>query len=63
MVVPEGTPPGPPRNVAHAYVRMADAFGTGEQFDPDFDLAVRRHRLLAAIERSSETGTTVSLSG
>jgi predicted dehydrogenase len=63
MVVPEGTPPGPPRNVAHAYARMADAFGTGEQFDPDFDLAVRRHRLLAAIERSSETGMAVTVSG
>ena len=63
MVVPEGTPPGPPRNVAHAYARMADAFATGEQFDPDFDLAVRRHRLLAAIERSSETGTSVTVSG
>ncbi len=62
MVVPEGTPPGPPRNVAHAYVRMADAFGTGEQFDPDFDLAVKRHRLLAAIERSAETSMTVNVS-
>ena len=63
MVVPEGTPPGPPRNVAHAYARMADAFAMGEQFDPDFDLAVKRHRLLAAIERSSETGTAVTVSG
>jgi predicted dehydrogenase len=61
MVVPEGTPPGPPRNVAHAYVRFADAVGTGEEFDPDFDVAVRRHRLLAAIERSSETRSTVSV--
>ncbi len=61
IVVPEGTPAGPPRNVAHAYARMADAVGRGEQFDPDFDLAVRRHRLLAAIERSSETGMTVNL--
>ena len=63
MVVPEGTPSGPPRNVAHAYARMADAFGTGEQFDPDFDLAVRRHRLLAAIERSSDEGVAVTVSG
>jgi predicted dehydrogenase len=62
-LVPEGTPPGPPRNVAHAYVRMADAFATGEPFDPDFDLAVRRHRLLDAIQRSSETGTAVRVSG
>ena len=63
LVVPEGTPPGPPRNVAHAYTRMADAIGNGESFDPDFDLAVTRHRLLEAIERSSDTGASVSLSG
>ena len=62
LVVPEGTPPGPPRNVAQAYARMADAFGAGEPFDPDFDLAVRRHRLLAAIERSSESGMAVTVS-
>jgi predicted dehydrogenase len=61
MVALEGTPPGPPRNVAHAYARLADALGTGEQFDPDFDLAVKRHRLLEAIERSSETGLAVTV--
>ena len=63
LLAPEGTPPGPPRNVAHAYARMTDALEAGGQFDPDFDLAVRRHRLLAAIERSSETGSTETLSG
>ena len=56
LLASEGTPSGPPRNVAHAYARMADALEAGERFTPDFDLAVRRHRLLAAIERSSETG-------
>ena len=63
LVAPEGTPPGQPRNVAHAYARLADALEAGEPFDPDFDLAVRRHRLLAAIERSSETGSRETLSG
>ena len=63
LVAPAGTPPGPPRNVAHAYARMAEALEAGQQFDPDFDLAVRRHRLLAAIERSSETGITETVSG
>ncbi|MDA1061304.1 MAG: Gfo/Idh/MocA family oxidoreductase [Chloroflexi bacterium] len=61
-LVPEGTPSGPPRNVAHAYVRMADALAAGEPFDPDFEVAVRRHRLLDAIERSSESGAAVHLS-
>jgi len=63
QLVPEGTPPGPPRNVAHAYTRMADALGSGEPFDPDFDVAVQRHRLLEAIERSSETGVAVTVGG
>src|SRR5207302_314481 len=52
-LVPEGTPPGPPRNVAQAYARIADASASGGPFDPDFDLAVRRHRLIDAMERSS----------
>ena len=63
QLVPEGTPPGPPRNVAHAYTRMADALGSGEPFDPDFDLAVQRHRLLEAIERSSDLGVAVTVPG
>ena len=63
MLAPEGTPSGPPRNVAHGYARMADALGAGEVYTPDFDLAVTRHRLLAAIERSSETGQAVTLPG
>src|SRR4029077_12570273 len=52
-VVPEGTPAGSPRNVAQAYARLADVFGTQESFEPDFDLAVRRHRLIAAMEQAS----------
>lgn len=61
LIVPEGTPPGPPRNVAHGYVHLADALGSGKPVEPDFDLAVARHRLLAAIERSSETGTATKV--
>jgi hypothetical protein len=52
-LVPEGTPPGPPRNVAQAYRRAATAFGSGRGFEVDFDLAVTRHKLIDAIERSS----------
>ncbi|MDA0350771.1 MAG: Gfo/Idh/MocA family oxidoreductase [Chloroflexi bacterium] len=59
--VPEGTPAGPPRNVAHAYTRMADALGANDPFAPDFAVAVQRHRLLEAIERSSETGARVTV--
>jgi predicted dehydrogenase len=61
VLTPEGTPPGPPRNVAGAYVRFADAMQSGEKFDPDFDLAVQRHRLIDAFERSSDQGKSISL--
>lgn len=60
-LVPEGTPAGPPRNVAQAYARLADALGRGDAFSPDFDLAVTRHALIDAIERSSSEGRTIRL--
>jgi predicted dehydrogenase len=43
------------------YVRLADAIESGEPVNPDFDHAVRRHRLIDAIQRSSEEGRTVRL--
>ncbi len=61
QLVPEGTPAGPPRNVAQAYVRMAESLSGGDPFSPDFDLAVTRHRLIDAIERSSAEGRTIRL--
>jgi predicted dehydrogenase len=58
---PEGTPAGQPYNVAQAYARAAGALRSHGSFDVDFDLAVRRHKLIDAIERSSATGRTVML--
>jgi predicted dehydrogenase len=58
-VVPDGTPAGPPYNVAQAYARAADTLRDGGSFDVDFGLAVRRHTLIDAIERSSATGRSV----
>ena len=60
-LAPEGTPGGPPYNVAQAYARMADALRAGRSFDVDFNLAVQRHKLIDAIERSSATGRSVRL--
>jgi predicted dehydrogenase len=60
-LVPEGTPSGQPRNVAQEYVRFADALKHGDAFDPDFDHAVRRHKLIDAIERSAAEGKTVQV--
>ncbi len=58
-VAPEGAPDGPPYNVAQAYARAADALRGSGTFDVDFDLAVRRHTLIDAIERSSAAGRSV----
>jgi len=58
---PNGTPAGQPYNVAQAYARAANALRGGGSFDVDFDLAVRRHKLIDAIERSAATGRSVTL--
>ncbi|MFA7248005.1 MAG: Gfo/Idh/MocA family oxidoreductase [Dehalococcoidia bacterium] len=61
VVTPEGTPAGAPRNVAQGYARLADAFTSSGAFEPDFDLAVTRHRLIDAVERSSAEGRSITL--
>jgi predicted dehydrogenase len=60
-VAPEGTPAGQAYNVAQAYARAADALRGHGSFDVDFDLALQRHRLIDAIERSSATGRSVKV--
>lgn len=60
-LLPEGAPAGPSRNVAQAYRRAAQAFAAGTGFEVDFDLAVTRHRLIDAIERSAAEGRVVKL--
>src|SRR5262249_29745049 len=60
--VPETTPAGQPYNVAQAYARAADALRGSRSFEVDFNLAVRRHKLIDAIERSSATGRSVTVS-
>ncbi|HEV7662118.1 MAG TPA: Gfo/Idh/MocA family oxidoreductase [Chloroflexota bacterium] len=58
-LVPDGVPSGPPRNVAQAYARLAAAVRADNAFEPDFAHAVKRHRLVDAIERSSAEGRTI----
>jgi predicted dehydrogenase len=60
-LAPEGTPTGPPRNVAQGYVRFAQALAAGETYHPDFDHAVKQHALIEAIERSAAEGRAVRL--
>jgi predicted dehydrogenase len=38
------------------WVNFAEAIRTGKSVEPDFDHAVRRHRMLDAIRRASDTG-------
>lgn len=60
-LAPAGTPAGMPYNVAQAYVRLAGALESGQPLEPDFDAALRLHRLIDAIERSSEERSAKSL--
>jgi predicted dehydrogenase len=60
-LVPDGTPAGPPRNVAQAYARLARTVAADTPFEPDFAHAVTRHKLIEAIERSSAEGKTIPL--
>jgi predicted dehydrogenase len=43
-------------DVGQMWVRFQEAIRTGNALEPDFDHAVRRHRMLDAIRRASETG-------
>ncbi|MEA3155084.1 MAG: hypothetical protein QOK44_2673 [Betaproteobacteria bacterium] len=47
---------GPSYDVGQMWVRFTEAIRTNARVEPDFDFAVRRHKLLDAIVRASETG-------
>ena len=54
--VPPAVPAGPPFNVARLFVRMAEGIREGSPVSPDFDVAVKRHQLLDAIQKASDRG-------
>lgn len=56
--VPETVPHGAPFNVAQMYRRFGEAIRSGERAEPDFDTAVLRHRLLAAVQGASDLGVS-----
>jgi predicted dehydrogenase len=60
-LAPADVPAGPPRNVAQAYARLAKAIANGEPFEPGFAHAVKVHKLIRALEQSSESGKSVPL--
>lgn len=47
---------GPSYDVGQMWVRFAHGIRTGAHIEPDFDFAVRRHRMLDAVVHASETG-------
>ena len=59
--VPDSLGSGPPYNVGQMWSRFARALQNSESAEPDFDLAVKRHRLLDAIQRASDTGQRQAL--
>jgi predicted dehydrogenase len=48
---------GPAVNMAQAFIRFENDLRDGTKICPDFDDAVVRHRMIAAIERSAAKGT------
>ncbi len=59
--VPEGVPQGEPFNVAQMWTRFAEAIRTGKRAEPDFQTALTRHKLIAAIRQASEGGRRVKV--
>ena len=59
--VPEETSQGAPFNVAQMYRRFGEAILHGENAQPDFDDAVSLHKLLDAIQQSSDEGRRVTI--
>ena len=54
--IPSDVPQGPGFNVAQIFRRMGEGIRSGQAAQPDFDRALKIHRLLATIEESSRTG-------
>src|ERR1700737_2160021 len=54
--VPPAVPAGLPFNVAQLYTRMAEGIREGKSVSPDFDVAVKRHRLLDVLQKAWDTG-------
>lgn len=49
-------PQGAPFNVAQMFRKLGQGILEGNAAEPDFDLAVKRHKLLDIIQRSSDQG-------
>jgi hypothetical protein len=54
--IPGEVPQGAPFNVAQMFRKLGQGIREGTTVEPDFDLAVERHKLLDLIQRSSDQG-------
>ena len=59
--VPPEVSTGSPFNVAQALRRFASGVRDGKPVEPDFDVGVTRHRMISAIESSSQEGKVIRL--
>lgn len=59
--VPPEVPTGSPFNVAQALQRFALGVRDDKPVEPDFDVGVTRHRMISAIESSSQQGKVIRL--
>ncbi len=57
-LVPDAVPDGAPFNIAQLWNRFAVGIQGADAVEPNFDTAVQRHRLLEAIQISSDTGSS-----
>jgi hypothetical protein len=54
--LPPAVPARSPFNVAQLFMWMGEGIRKGKSVSPDFDVAVKRHQLLDAIQKASDTG-------
>ena len=59
--IPPEVPEGPGCNVAQIFRRMAEGIRAGHNIDPDFNRALKIHRLIHTIEEASRTGQRLKL--
>ncbi|WP_039798059.1 Gfo/Idh/MocA family oxidoreductase, partial [Nocardia araoensis] len=60
--VPAGVRSGPPANIAALYQEVARSIAEARRPHPNFETALRHHRLLAAIEKSAADGIVRDIS-
>ena len=61
--VPSSVPSGAPFNIAQLWDRFAEGIKTNTEVEPNFSTALTRHKLLDAIQKSSDTGITQKVYG